>query len=291
MFKKIIHAFLVLAISRELASITWLALEFQLWNPASGSFKTSQNSGWTAPIATRLPGGIEMLGQLFGESPQQKKNPFGLNPAQMESLPISPIKLLLVGILYHDDPSRSLAAFIDVFGQERVRKIGSMLPENAKLVAILQDRVLVLRNGIQEQLRLPDETQREILAKFRVKIDQQREVTRIWQTFAEKPDEVLRMIRMNPAERNGKLIGVQLDHGQDTGFLGRFGLQPGDIVTWLNGENLDSYEKGMKILRSLNTAQSMRFKVLRGEINLEFSYDKNSDITMGNTVSELMKSK
>ncbi|MBF0347912.1 MAG: hypothetical protein HQL81_09610 [Magnetococcales bacterium] len=275
--KKIFHILLLLAISREMAAMTWLIWDISRWNPdRKVQSAPLPKSDWTDPLVTRITPGMDWLERLFGEPAIKKDVALGMDRGQLDALPTSPISLLLIGVLYHDNPARSLAAFLDPFGQERVRKIGALLPEGSRLVAILRDRVILLRNGIREQLRLPDEGQREILARFRARVEQQREVSRVWQTFAEKPEEVLRMVRLNPAEQNGKLIGVRLDHGQDQGFLGRFGLQSGDIVTWLNGEKLDSYEKGMQSLRKLNTAQTMRFKVLRGQETLEFTYNRSS---------------
>ena len=263
-----------------MAAMTWLAVEVARWNPQAGILTLRQELDWTDPLVTRMTPGLDWLGRLFGESAVVKDVSLGMDRTQLDGLPDSPLNLLLIGILYHDDPARSLAAFLDPFGKERVRRTGATVVEGAKLVAILQDRVLLLRNGVREQLRLPNEGQREILTRFRNRVTQQREVSRVWQTFAKKPEEVLKMVRLNPAEKDGKLIGVRLGHGQDQEFLGRFGLKPGDIVTWLNGEKLDSYEKGMQSLRKLTTAQSMRFKVLRGEETLEFTYNRTSDEKM-----------
>ncbi|MBF0109319.1 MAG: hypothetical protein HQL76_09095 [Magnetococcales bacterium] len=290
MAKKLVHLLLILAISRELAAMTWLIWERSQWNEGSDAVTASRSENdWTTPLVTRITPELDWLGPLFGEPRIKRDVPLGMSQDQLDALPISPISLLLIGVLHHDDPSRSLAAFLDPFGQERIRRIGSPLPEEGRLIAILRDRVVILRKGQREQIRLPDEGQREILARFRARVEQQREVSRVWQTFTEKPEEVLRLVRLDPAEQNGKLIGVRLGHGQDEGFLGRFGLQPGDVVTWLNGEHLDSYEKGMQALRRLNTAQTMRFKILRGEKTLEFTYNRSSEETLDPAAIRLKK--
>ncbi len=275
--KKLVIAILVVVIARELANVTWLLWEVGRWNKGMGAVAYQEKSHWSDPLVTRISPGVEWLGQLFGVSKAEKDALLLLDRKQLDSLPISPLNVLLIGVLYHDDPRRSLAVFLFPFGQERVLRIGNLLPEMAQLVTILRDRVIIKRNGVREQLLLPNEGQREVLARFRARVEKQQEISKVWQTFTEKPEEVLRLVRLNPAEKDGKLIGVRLDHGVDQGFLGRFGLQPGDVVTWLNGETLDSYEKGMKALRELSTAQSMHFKVLRGENSLDFTYNRSND--------------
>ncbi|MEO5328758.1 MAG: hypothetical protein H7829_11000 [Magnetococcus sp. THC-1_WYH] len=277
MGRKIFHVILVLAISRELAAMTWLAWEISRSPTTVGIVSLQREPDWTDPLVMRLSPGADWLGRLFGESAVAKDVTYGMGREQLDKMPVSPLNILLIGVLFDEDPAKSLAAFLDPFGREKIRRVGAMLPEGARLVAILQDRVVVLRNGMREQLHLPDEGQRETLARFRARVEQQKEVSRVWKTFTEKPEEVLQLVRLNPAEKDGKLIGVRLDHGQDAGFLGRFGLKSGDIITWLNGEKLDSYEKGMQSLRRLNLAQTMRFKILRGEETLEFTYNRTSD--------------
>ncbi|MBF0141542.1 MAG: hypothetical protein HQL74_14830 [Magnetococcales bacterium] len=279
MGKKLVIAILVVVIARELANVTWLLWEVGRWNKGMETVANQEKSHWSDPLVTRISPGVEWLGQLFGVSKSEKDALLHMDRKQLDSLPISPLNVLLIGVLYHDDPRRSLAVFLFPFGQERVLRIGNLLPEMAQLVTILRDRVIIKRNGVREQLLLPNEGQREVLARFRARVEKQHEVSKVWQTFTEKPEEVLRLVRLNPAEKDGKLIGVRLDHGVDQGFLGRFGLQPGDVVTWLNGETLDSYEKGMKVLRELSTAQSMHFKILRGENSLDFTYNRSNEET------------
>lgn len=274
--KKIGVAILVVVIARELANVTWLLWEVGRWNPGMAA-TIQRESRWSDPLVTRLTPGVEWLGQMFGESKAEKEALLRMDRKQLDSLPVSPLNVLLIGVLYHDDPRKSMAVFLFPFGQERVLRNGGLLPEGARLVTVLRDRVIIKRNGIREQLLLPNEGQREVLAKFRARVEKQQEVSKVWQTFTEKPEEVLRLVRLNPAEKDGKLIGVRLDHGVDQEFLGRFGLQPGDVVTWLNGETLDSYEKGMKVLRDLSSAQSMHFKVLRGENSLDFTYNRSNE--------------
>ncbi|MBF0423811.1 MAG: type II secretion system protein GspC [Magnetococcales bacterium] len=280
MLKKIVYAILVVAIAREMATATWLIWDMQRWQPTQSMTTSGRESHWTDPLVTRISPGVEWLGQLFGESREERAAALSMDAKKLDRLPVSSLSVLLIGVLYHDDPAQSLAVFLFPFGQERVLRNGAMLPEGARLIAVLRDRVLIKRNGVQEQLLLPDEGQREILARFRSRVEKQREVSHLWQKFTEKPEEVLRMIRLNPAEKDGKLIGVRLDHGVDPAFLGRFGLQPGDVVIWLNGESLDSYEKGIKALRALTSAQSMHFKVQRGEQYLDFTYNRSSDDTL-----------
>jgi len=72
------------------------------------------------------------------------------------------------------------------------------------------------------------------------------------------------------------LIGFQLQPGKDAGFLQRFGLQPGDILTSVNGIQLDSPIRALEVIRELGEAGQVSVEVLRDDIpqSFVFSFDQ-----------------
>jgi general secretion pathway protein C len=98
-----------------------------------------------------------------------------------------------------------------------------------------------------------------------------------WQQTVDRlrqnPAELMKRVQVVPVLDGGKLSGVRLSTGTDVALLNQIGLQPGDVVTSVNGTPIDSIERGQQIMSSLGSASSVRVTVLRG--------GKPTDVTVG----------
>jgi general secretion pathway protein C len=94
--------------------------------------------------------------------------------------------------------------------------------------------------------------------------------------LSNNPEILSKLLRIDPANENGKFIGFRLSAGQDPSLMTRFDLQPGDILTAVNGINLDSPLKGLSIVQQLSTASQLNLQVMRqGQFrNLSFTVEK-----------------
>jgi general secretion pathway protein C len=59
-------------------------------------------------------------------------------------------------------------------------------------------------------------------------------------------------------------VGFRLQAGPQRGALKELGLQPGDVVTAINGVQIDSPAKGMKAMQALGEGDSVNVTLLRG---------------------------
>jgi general secretion pathway protein C len=86
--------------------------------------------------------------------------------------------------------------------------------------------------------------------------------------------KLLEAVSPQPYEANGKFLGFRLMPGSNPGLFNKAGLQPGDIVTAINGTMLDSPAAGMQALQSASTASQISLSVTRGgqQINLPLSF-------------------
>jgi len=87
------------------------------------------------------------------------------------------------------------------------------------------------------------------------------------------PNSLIKLIRISPVNQAGNLVGYQLHPGQDTHLLASFNLQPGDILTSLNGVKLDNPINGLSVIQPLATAEQINLEILSEGQPLSFSFN------------------
>jgi len=90
--------------------------------------------------------------------------------------------------------------------------------------------------------------------------------------IASQPATFMNYVRATPARDGGRFIGFSLQPGREPGVLGELGLRPGDIVTSINGVQIDNPAKGVQAMRELGTGQNVNVTLLRAgsEMSLNF---------------------
>lgn len=77
----------------------------------------------------------------------------------VETIPVvpeTPLKLRLLAVMSVDKQSEGLAIIAEPQGNQRSFRVGETIPGEAILNQVLTDRVIILRNGRQETLLLPE---------------------------------------------------------------------------------------------------------------------------------------
>ena len=89
----------------------------------------------------------------------------------------------------------------------------------------------------------------------------------------QNPASFLNYVRATPARQNGKFIGFRLQPGKQRGALKDLGLKPGDIVTSINGVQIDAPAKGMKAMQALGEGDSVNVTLQRAgqEVSLNLT--------------------
>jgi general secretion pathway protein C len=85
---------------------------------------------------------------------------------------------------------------------------------------------------------------------------------------------LLEVASPQPHEVDGKFAGFRLMPGSNTALFNQLGLQPGDIVTTVNGSVLDSPAAGMQALQGAASASQVTLGITRGgqQITLPLSF-------------------
>lgn len=198
--------------------------------------------------------------------------------------PDTRLRLTLSGVFASADDKEARAIIGDERGKEDTYAPGDSLPGGVKLSAIHADRVILLRNGQYETLRLP----RDLRRGGRVKplshrqarpvrggavVDRNAALQRYRREVKANPSSLMDYVRATPARENGRFIGFRLQAGRKAGALNELGLQPGDIVTRINGVDIDNPAKGMEAMRALGDGQTVAVTLLRSgqEVSMNFS--------------------
>ena len=77
-----------------------------------------------------------------------------------------------------------------------------------------------------------------------------------------------------PYERDGKFLGFQLSPGSNVAMFNQLGLQAGDIVTAVNGTQLENPAIAMRMLQEAGTASQINLNITRNgqEVSLPISF-------------------
>ncbi len=269
-----VNLLLVLSLAAVLAELTWklvpappveappvdMGLDMEGAGPASGSAAT----GRPAPQAAGGIAGLHLFGAKPASRPAAQPRP--------EVVPETRLQLVLRGVFASDDPEAAGAIVAERNGRESFYGVGDKLPGGAILQAVYPDRIVLLRGGRLETLRMPREGSggagaRRTTSRAPAPAAASGASLREYRDMLlNNPQQFADKVRYRPYTEGGRMRGYEIQPGRDAGFLTRFGLQPGDVVTSVNGITLNSPAKGLSILRSLAKTDRVRVEILRNGI-------------------------
>lgn len=191
--------------------------------------------------------------------------------------PDTRLNLVLRGVLSSDDPEGARAIIAEPNGIENFFRVGSALPGGAELKEIYPDRILLLRAGRHETLRLPREAMEGATAapaalpqgagpgeEVGTLLGQYRE------QLAENPQALLDLARPVPFSDANGFAGFRLFPGNKPGLFNQLGLKPGDLVKEVNGIVLDNPMRATELMQGLADTGQLALRIERAgqEMNL-----------------------
>jgi len=247
-----------------------------------------------APTVQAPPPAPPMAGPTHGAAAQRVPEDvahwhlFGIKPAADSSpvpssapLPETKLNLILRGVVAGSAPADSGAIIAEPSGQEEFYGIEAALPGGAILKEVYSDRVVLMRNGRLETLRLPVDqlseagtsqgiapTGRAASARGGRAVSGQPSLREYRDMLLNDPRSVVAadLVRILPYNKGGRFGGYEVRPGRDAATLTRFGLRAGDVVTAVNGVPLNTPAAGLGILRDLRDAKQVRLDVQRNGV-------------------------
>ncbi|HEX4895057.1 MAG TPA: type II secretion system protein GspC [Solimonas sp.] len=249
---------LLLLLANLVARLVWALLpepEGARWQPAPAAT--------AAPVQARGPDlNAIRAAQLFGSYQASVAG----NPREA---PETRLSLTLMGILAGDqNDSRALIASSN--GEEKPYAIGDDVVPGVSLQAIFPDRVILSRSGQLETLRLDKDAPSQGGGPV-AEAGPAPDTSGAAQSLASIRDQVLadparasEFVRVQPSNVNGQLKGYRVYPGRERGPFADSGLRPGDLVTAVNGIQLDDNQKALQMLTDLSKANAVNLTVERG---------------------------
>lgn len=191
------------------------------------------------------------------------------------------LQLTLEGIVYSPVQEDSAAVIVHS-GKQELFLVGDEIPvgNNVSLARVLLDRVILDNNGNLESLWLYDEEKdaqryavrnsRPVVRPDRDSVADMREdgdITDMAEEYRERlfqnPASLAEVIRISPAQQQGEMIGYRISPGKDREQFERLGLKANDIVTSINGIELNEPSNALEIYKLMRTATEASFTIDR----------------------------
>jgi general secretion pathway protein C len=188
--------------------------------------------------------------------------------------PATTLNLILRGIVAAARSKQSLA-IISSNGTEEMYMVGAQLPGGAQIQSIYPDRVLLSVDGRIQSLQLPKSTGNGSVGENTVapiavpsavygsNLPAMRNLNQLRKDLIRHPEHLLDVMRAIPVKENGKLSGYQVFPVGNSDAFAKLGLQPGDVVTAVNGMPLDNPAESMGILNKLKTSEQISITFTR----------------------------
>ena len=261
----IVEVLLVVVLAQAAASLLWKLIP----EPADALWQAPAPSSAVMPTQAQGPN-AELIANahLFGEFQAT------VDPAlsELSAAPDTRLDLSLLGILAATAERGSRALIGSSNGEEKPYSIGDDVVRGVSLQAIFPDRVILSRAGQLETLRLNKDgpptplsaaaAQAEPAAALGA--DTAAMLSNIRGQVLADPSRASEYIRVQPASVNGQLRGYRLYPGRDRTAFTAAGLRPGDLVTQVNGIQLNDAGTALQMLGQLSEANNLTVVVERG---------------------------
>jgi general secretion pathway protein C len=198
---------------------------------------------------------------LFG----QAKSDGDTSASAQANAPETNLNLKLRGAIAAEDSKYAHAIIADGSGPEKVYFLKDMVPGGATLQSVQTDRVILNRGGVLEALLLPRETPgAEAASAARPAPTTGRLPGQSMQdVLTQNASTITQIIRPQPYMPNGELKGYRVYPGRNREQFVALGLQPGDLVTEINGITLNNPTQAMEIFRALGETTQAQLSVER----------------------------
>jgi general secretion pathway protein C len=151
------------------------------------------------------------------------------------------------------------------------------LPGGTKLAAVYPDRVILDRNGARESLMLPRLSGGGAATPAAYApgagAPPASLADSVRQLMAQDPAAANELLRPQPVFAGGSLRGYRVYPGRNRAQFARLGLQPGDLVTAVNGAALDDPNRGLEILRGIGAGSAVTLTIDRNGQQQQLAVD------------------
>lgn len=185
----------------------------------------------------------------------------------------APMALKLVGTYVSPRPRESYAIIEHTQrGEQDVFGVQDSIFDDARLLSVGVDKVLIERDGEQKELTLnegsadsgaggADGGSRVVVAESDVD-----------EALSNLP-VLLTQVRAVPYFKNGQAVGLRLFAIKSGSLFEKIGLQNGDVLQSINGNQLGDFSQALKLFERLKAERSLKVVLERNRAPMTFNYE------------------
>jgi general secretion pathway protein C len=276
-----------------LAALTWGFLPPAQLDSSTGEvINPLQGGGGAAvrqPVKIEELAGWNLFGKLDVKAPAKAASQAQAGPANTatgdragieDGARETRLSVVLQGIVASNQPAAARAIIEHQKKQEQYR-VDDKLPVsgNVTVAKIMADRVVLSNSGKYELLLLFDEKSRssqpmvsaQPARKPQLAVDRRknRNVTEMAENYRKRlytnPQSLADVVKISAVRVDGQLQGYRVSSGKDREQFKSMGFEANDIVTAVNGIELNDPGKAMELYKIMRSAEEASFNVRRGE--------------------------
>jgi general secretion pathway protein C len=282
---------IVILLALQAAGLTWRLLARPAEQdivPATVVFNPDEDSQTTAGNIN-----YDAIAGLFGEAPETGAEP--LLAEEVLDAQETTLNLTLSGALQRQElPERGskimAEAGIAIIGSgrnaQKVYRTGDVIDggNGAKLHSVFTDRVLLDRGGRLEKLSFPKpEDMPQTVARLNSNVRPTVRTLRTepaLSTAASVADAVGNAaailgehMQIAQHEENGEMIGYRLQPRQNSQVFAQLGLEPGDVLTEVNGIRLNDLRNTARVFQALSETPQASVTIRRNGVDQSMTID------------------
>lgn len=249
---ELLNLLLIVLIALSAARLFWLA-----WPVSDNELLPSTTGPATATDRDGVDVDTIASAHLFGE---QTARDGGDRQQEIIDAPETRLNLTLTGIISDSAAQRSRALIKAGNKDQAAFATGDTIDNGVTLHEIYANRVILDREGRYETLTLESVKQAREMAGVertqRVSSELANDLGAVRQKILDNPSSASRYIRLQPERQNGNLVGYRVYPGAEKALFEKAGLEPGELVTAINGQPLDNPAASLQMLSGLASAGS-----------------------------------
>jgi general secretion pathway protein C len=95
----------------------------------------------------------------------------------------------------------------------------------------------------------------------------------ILKKYSQNADNIWKNITIDGVKRNGHLYGFEVKYVKRDSVFDKLGLERGDIIIAINGEEITDYGVPMRLMSEIDTIENLTLTVKRGKMEKELEYE------------------
>jgi len=237
----------------------------------------------------------------------KERDVFNVAPAPEVSAPVEDetLSIKLLGTSHLTGGARDFAIIEDDSGNQQLYRLGETIPNVGRLVQISKSRAIVVHNGHRVAIEIPkdnlgdasNDASRPVVQPHGLRsplirnpmIRMRRPAAKAGGVHRIAPNkylverstvdsnmqnmsQLLTEVRALPVIQNGTSNGFRLSEIQPGSLFDQLGLQDGDVLTAISGQQLTDPARAMRMLSTLQTRSAVSINLLRNGAPVLINY-------------------